>query len=221
MIREIMPKEIIFIGGGDYRKKENLKIDNYLCRILKKGAKIIFIPFAVKEIEKRESRVNAISNALKEHKEFFFFVLNEDKQTKEEMIKEVNEGDALFILGGDPILLLNEIKRLGLKDTIINFEGVLIGYSAGAMILSEKLIIPGGMDKNYPNSKILEGVGEFDFSIVPHYTPESNSILKELSKNKEIYAIPDKSALIIKNGGRIKKIGKVYSFKGNMQTTLK
>ena len=207
-----MPKETIFIGGGDYRKKENAEVDTYLLGTLKENAKVVFLPFAVKEIEKRESRARSISEALGTDRKLIFSMIDENTQDSKEIIGEIEKGDAVFLLGGDPLLLLAEIKRLGLVETLVNFEGILIGYSAGAMIFSDKIIIPGGMDERYPEDKISEGLGIFNFSIIPHYSPEHKEVVQKLSKVSDIYALPNKSALVMEKGKK-KEIGEVLYFR--------
>ncbi len=55
-----MAKEIILIGGGDYRRNENIAIDNYIVSKIDDSSRISIIPFAVKEKEKQVSRFNSI-----------------------------------------------------------------------------------------------------------------------------------------------------------------
>jgi dipeptidase E len=205
-----MEKQLILIGGGDYRKDENKEIDSYILSQINPNSKFLIIPFAKKENEKRKSIFDSISKVFNKKEKYSFSILDENIQTKEEMIDKINSSDVLFLTGGDPILLKAKIKELNIQESIKNFKGLTIGYSAGAMIFSEKIIIPKEMDKNYPNSKISKGLGSIKFSIIPHYKEEFYEILKKLSKETEIYALENKSALILKNQ-EIKKIGKVLN----------
>lgn len=43
----------MFIGGGDYRKKETFEIDKKIVDLVGKDTRFLTIPFAVPEREKR------------------------------------------------------------------------------------------------------------------------------------------------------------------------
>jgi len=209
-----MVKEIILIGGGDYRKEENQRIDRYIGSKLNSNSKILIIPFAVKEKCRRLSRFNSVSMALKERGLKNFEVINEDKESTMQMINKIDSSDAIFITGGDPKLLLDSLKKLGLISSIKKYEGVIIGYSAGAMILSKKCIIVGGIEKDYPKTIFLDyGIGLINnLAISPHYKKEDDDVLKDLSHKHTICGISDKSALIYRNK-KFSKIGEVFIFK--------
>lgn len=214
-----MVKELILIGGGDYRKKENQRIDKYIKSKLNSDSKILVIPLAVKEKNRRLSRFNSVSTALKEKGLKNFEMINETKESIKQMINKINSSDALFITGGNPKFLLESLKKLKLIRSIKNYKGMIIGYSAGAMILSKKCVIPGGIEEEYPKTVILKGLGLIEFSISPHYKKEHDVILKNLSKKYDFYGIMDKSALICKDSSLF-KIGKVIHFYKGTKTDL-
>ena len=61
-----MVKEIIFIGGGDYRKEENIEIDKYILSLINKDSKILIVPFATTK-EKYVSWAATLLNNFKKY----------------------------------------------------------------------------------------------------------------------------------------------------------
>jgi len=207
-----MVKEVIFIGGGDYRKEENLEIDKYLISILNKDSKILIIPFATTK-EKYVSWESTLLNNFKKYNLSNFEVLDEDLP-KEVMIKRIKSSDALFFTGGLPDLLLNKLKEKDLIKNLLNYSGVIIGYSAGTLAFcNECIILP---EEGYTRTQILAGIGLCNFSTYVHYNESHDKYLLELSKDREIYAIENKSAIVLKDN-KLKFIGKIYLFKNNQK----
>jgi peptidase E len=209
-----MAKEIIFIGGGDYRKEENVGVDKYIARQLDKNSKIIIFPFAVKKKEKRMSRFESIKKVFLKKGIKKIEMVEEDFFLKKNAKDIIFSSDAIFLTGGDPKLLLETIIKLNIQNLLKNFRGVIIGYSAGAMIFGSKCVIPGGIEEDYPKTVILnDGIRLMDDLVIsPHYKKENDPILRDLSNKHLICGIADKSALIYKNE-KFSKIGCVVIFK--------
>jgi len=93
-------------------------------------------------------------------------------------------------------------------------NGIVIGYSAGAMIqLSEYHITP---DKDYPTFIYYKGVGLInEFGIEVHFEKteiQKASIKRYIAeKRKPVYAIGDNGALIV-SGTDIQMIGDVVYY---------
>lgn len=123
------------------------------------------------------------------------------------------EADILYIPGGQTELLIENVKKYNLASLIREFNGPIIGNSAGAAVLSEVAIM-------YPSQyrekiTILEGMGLVDLEIFVHYDKIYDEELLKLSKNKKIYGIPEES-IVIYNDEKLNFIGDVYLFsKGN------
>jgi peptidase E len=210
-----MPKEIIFLGGGDYRKEENIEIDDYLISVLNKDSKILIIPFAAPK-EKYVSWASALLNNFKKYGISNFEILDEDL-SEDIMVKRIKGSNALFFTGGSPELLLDKLKEKNLINFLLNYPGILIGYSAGTLVFcKECIILP---EEGRTKIQILNGVGLCDFSTYVHYNESHDKYLLDLSKNREIYAIENKSAVVLKDN-RLKFIGKVHLFKNNEKLAL-
>jgi hypothetical protein len=79
--------------------------------------------------------------------------------------------------------------------------------------LSEKCVIPGGMDKHYPKTIYLKGLGLIKKSFIPHYKKEFDRSLRDISKKVDIYAIPGADAIYIDLLTKdCETLGKTYLF---------
>jgi len=192
-----LDKEIILMGGGDYRENENEKIDRFIINKVGKKASFVFVSFAVSEPEKREKRIKSIIEIYSKIGVKNFKTIDETKMSKKEMQNEIKKADVLFLIGGDPRLLLESLNKLELKEEIKNFKKLIVGFSAGGMVLSKTCVIPKGMDKQYPKTIYLEGLNLIKESFIPHYKKEFDKTLKDISKKVDIYAISSAEALYI------------------------
>ena len=209
-----MVKEIILIGGGDYRKEENVKVDKYIVEQLDKNSRIIVLPFAIKEKERRINRFESIKKVFLKKGIKKIEMVEEDFFLKKDSKENISSSKVIFLTGGNPKLLLETIIKLDLRDLLKNFVGLIIGYSAGAMIFDSKCVIPGGIESDYPKTVILDhGIGLINNLVIsPHYKKEDDSILIALSNKYLVCGVADKSALIYRNG-KFSKIGHVVIFR--------
>ncbi len=215
-----MNKQLILIGGGDYRKNENIEVDDYISGILVKKSKILIIPFAVKESDRRESRVNSIKEVFKKRGFINFETIDEKKDSSEIMKGKIKNSSAIFLTGGDSRLLAETLNKNDLMKSLNTFHGVIIGYSAGAMIFRNPIKIIGGIDKEYNHTESVNlGLDLLNFVISPHYKNDQDKILLEESKTDPILGIADKSAVIFKNGN-LSVIGEVFLFENMKKDKL-
>ena len=128
---------------------------------------------------------------------------------------KVKNADVLYFPGGLPDKMYLRILELDLLEDIRKHPGVVIGFSAGALIqLSEYHITP---DKDYPNYCYEKGCGLIDaFGIEVHYDA-TNEIQREsirrfmMEKKKPLYAIADDGAVIVADGC-VSTVGNVAFF---------
>lgn len=117
----------------------------------------------------------------------------------------------LYLPGGNTEILIKNIKQKKLNSLIKSFQGVITANSAGAYVIS-----PEYLKIRDDKVEIIPTMGLIDFSITPHYNPKVDTILKEFSKNRLIYAYQDGSAIAYEK--EIKFFGDVWKFyKGNKE----
>ena len=134
--------------------------------------------------------------------------------TKESARAKLERADVLYFPGGLPDKMYERIEKFGLTDVIRRHDGVVMGYSAGALIqLSEYHLSP---DRDYPAFGYYGGLGFLDgFYIEVHYenTDVQNEAIARVlrERGKTVYGLPDDGAIIVSDG-KIQLIGPVAVF---------
>src|SRR5574337_472088 len=132
-----------------------------------------------------------------------------DIQTK------LTQNDYIYVSGGNSFFLLQELKRTGADQLIIdqiNQGKLYIGESAGSIITSPDIAYISAMDstKKAPNLTSTEGLNLVDFYTLPHYNSapfeaDAETIitdyghkvnLKPISNAQIITVLGDKVAII-------------------------
>lgn len=104
--------------------------------------------------------------------------------------KLIDEANFLMLMGGNPYDQKEMCENLDIIDNIKNFKGVMMGYSAGAMLMSKYIIITP-CSEEYPDFHIGEGLNFDDISIFPHNNISSEEYPEKLDLGKEMYIRDD------------------------------
>lgn len=137
--------------------------------------------------------------------------------TLEEIKEKISESDLVYLTGGVPTVLVERLKKSGIRSLLKNFEGVIVGRSAGALALCKKCVVTC---RSTSEVKVIDGLGLVDLTFKAHYKLVKDEKLKELSKTQDIFAVPKGSALISDNGN-LSPINNVYLFhKGERQVFM-
>lgn len=132
----------------------------------------------------------------------------------ESMKNKIKNSSILLLTGGAPDLMMKRIKEKKLKKMIKNYKGLMIGYSAGAMIQLDSYHI--SPDCDYPNFSYQTGLGcVTGFDIEPHFR-NSRVQLESIQKVQEekgtlIYGIFDTGGIIV-DSRKLTCFGDVESF---------
>ena len=123
-------------------------------------------------------------------------------------------GSDVIILGGGHVPTENAFfRRIGLRDLLEDYEGVVIGISAGSMncasIVYAQPELPGE-SRSADYRRFLPGLGMTDAMILPHYQKTRYFQLDGLrlfeditysdSMGRRFYALPDGSYLLGRDG---------------------
>ena len=129
--------------------------------------------------------------------------------------EKLARADIVYLPGGLPDRMMDRIREFGLEEPLRRFDGVVMGYSAGAMIqLGEYHISP---DEDYPRFIYRQGLGLLDgFYLEPHY--EGNPVQDDAircvltERRRPVFATEfGRGAIIVDNGER-RLIGSVRTF---------
>lgn len=136
--------------------------------------------------------------------------------TFEDVKEKIFASDLVYLTGGVPTVLVERLKKSGIRILLRDFEGVIVGRSAGALALCEKCVITC---RSTSEVKIIDGLDLVDITLKAHYRLDRDKELIELSKEQDIFAVPKGSALICDNGN-FSFINTVYLFHDGQRQAL-
>ena len=125
-----------------------------------------------------------------------------------EIKEKICQSDLVYLTGGVPSVLIERLKKSDVRSLLENFEGIIIGRSAGALALCRKCVVTY---RSNCEVKVIDGLGLVDITFKAHYRKGKDAELIELSKTQDIFAVPKGSALICDNGN-LSAINRVYFF---------
>jgi len=126
----------------------------------------------------------------------------------EVIMEKISQADLVYLTGGVPSVLLERLKKTGVDSMIAKFEGVIVGRSAGALALCKRCVITCRSNKEV---KVINGLGLVDVTLKAHYKPANDAVLKPLSCNERILAVPKGSAVVCQNG-ELSYLNSVFMF---------
>lgn len=94
--------------------------------------------------------------------------------TQDEAKKAIREASFVMLMGGDPFKQKELCEKLDILEELKKYDGVMLGFSAGAMLMSRHIIITP-CSEEYPNFHIENGLDLDGISIYPH----NNTSLEE------------------------------------------
>lgn len=178
------------------------------------GKTVTFVPTA--------SLVEEYSGYVDDDREAFLHLgitideLHIEQETTEIIRKKLSENDLIYVSGGNTFYLLQELKKSGVDQLIIEHvkAGKLyIGASAGSIILSKNIAYFTQVDDKSlaPYLTDDEGLGIVDFYPLPHYKSEPFAEIID-----QVYDLYSKkiSLVPISNSQVIQVKGDAYAVKG-------
>lgn len=144
-----------------------------------------------------------------------------DNRTKDNAKEYIKKANVIFLSGGDTYIENEFFKQIHLKELLKNFEGIIIGQSAGSINMAE-FVYNSPEEKEESEPIYLEGLGLSNINIEPHFildTTEFNEMqlyqrkhLLEESNKRPIYALCDGSHILETNKS-ITVYGKAFLIK--------
>ena len=148
------------------------------------------------------------------HEENISFV-NYFADTKESAKQKIETADIIYFLGGLPDRMMDRIKEFDLQDVLMKHQGIVMGYSAGAVIqLAEYHLSP---DDDYPEFGYYEGLPYLkDFYLEVHYeeTASQKAAIEKViaERKKTVYATALMKGAILVDNGNIRLLGDVKEY---------
>jgi len=204
-----MPK-LYFLGGEDLANRDSEQIDKKAfadagCAPIV----LVFIGWASKSVDETEKYRRIIVDYFEEvgAKKIVFAELSD---SLEAIDNKMRHADVIYLPGGDPRLLVERIKKKGVEALLRRYDKVILGNSAGALALCGDCLIVGS-ERAHEETTMISGVGVVDFCVDVHYNSSKDRKLMELSKDRRIFAVAERSALVRDEVG-LSFFGTVYLF---------
>lgn len=181
-----------YCSGFDIAKAFGHGLGEMFRKELSGTGSIVFLPGGAERVEKAKNKtVPVFLEHLKNVGiEFEKNILITPYFTKEEAKEAVNKADMIMLLGGNPFRLKELCVELDLIKALQEYKGLMIGFSAGAMLMSRYIIVTP-CSEEYPSFQIEEGLNLDGISIYPHNNTEEEEYPEELVAGDETYARKD------------------------------
>lgn len=159
---------------------------------LKDTKSIVYIPGSPEKIEKAKTKyIPAFTEHFKNVGIVFDQVNIISPELSKEQAKEmIKNASFIMLMGGDPFKQKDMCERLGILEDIKRFDGILLGFSAGAMLMSKHIIITP-CSGEYPDFHIEDGLDFDGLSIYPHNNTSNEEYPDELVAGDEVYKKAD------------------------------
>lgn len=172
---------------------------------------IVYIPGSPEKIEKAKTKyVPAFTEHFKrigiEFEQSNIITPELSKEQAKEMIKSAS---FIMLMGGDPYKQREMCKKLDILFDLKQFNGIMLGFSAGAMLMSQYIIITP-CSEEYPEFHIEEGLNFDGLSIYPHNNTSDETYPDTLVVGDETYQKED----LIKVA---RQYGKYYLLQDNVR----
>jgi peptidase E len=104
-------------------------------------------------------------------------ILITDKMTDNVICDYINKAGFIYMMGGYPWYELDLLTNHNLFEQLQNYNGVILGISAGAMIMSKySVLVTDGI--NSDETVIKNGLGLVNFSVFPHCNFEGDEFVE-------------------------------------------
>lgn len=206
-------------------------IKNYLSRIINKDTNVVVIPWSF-ATELKSMNVREFFNDKKYDKYIKPLIelgldiknvriLDCYKDSREEMIRLINNSSILILPGGNPEMFYNKVMQTQILECLKNYNNMIIGVSAGAELQLKKYFITK-KNNYYKKFAWYDGFGiiDNDFYFDVHSINQGKYLpsLKRKSKEvmKDIYCLFDSGVIIYNRENKeLNTYGEVVLFNGN------
>jgi dipeptidase E len=204
-----MPK--LYLLGGENVSRRSAKTVNDLA-FLDAGGRpnILVVPWAKPSFDKTYGKRKLIEEYFRslgaERVEFADY-------DETDLTQKIVEANLVYLTGGQASILIERAKKMHLQTHLKNYQGIIIGRSAGALALCSHCITTRRYSKRVA---AVNGLGLANLTLKTHYIAADEEKLKQFSQTEPVYAIPKDSALAIEDG-KLSAIGEVYLFNGGQR----
>lgn len=181
-----------YCSGFDINNAFGHGLGSMFLNELNNTKSIVYIPGGADKMQKvREKYVSAFTEHFKNAGiQFDNSIIIDPDMTQDEAQKAVREASFIMLMGGDPFKQKELCEKLGLLEELKKYDGVMLGFSAGAMLMSKHIIITP-CSEEYPDFYIEDGLDFDGISIYPHNNTNQEEYPSTLVVGDETYQKED------------------------------
>ena len=181
-----------YCGGFDINNAFGHGLGNMFLNELRDTKSIVYIPGGADKMPKvKEKYVPAFTEYFKNTGiQFDNIIIIDSDMSQDEAQKAVREASFIMLMGGDPFKQKELCEKLGLLEELKKYDGILLGMSAGAMLMSQYIIITP-CSEEYPAFHIEDGLNLDNISIYPHNNTNQENYPDTLVVDDETYQKTD------------------------------
>jgi dipeptidase E len=211
-LKPCMPKYYL-LGGENTHKRDSQEVNQRAFNDAGKSPRVLVFSWARASFDKTYRKSKLLFDYFRSLGASIVNTVDYSCSSTE--IKEkISESDLVYLTGGVPSVLIERLLKSGIDSLLKDFEGVIVGRSAGALALCRKCVVTC---RSTLELKVIDGLGLVDLTLKAHYRLGMDKKLKDVSKTQDIFAVPKGSALVC-DGCKLSVINKVYLFsKGERQ----
>ncbi len=136
------------------------------------------------------------------------------KNFSDEKLTELLNYGVIYLSGGNTYVFMDSVRKRNIYPILekhLKNGGLLIGASAGSIMVTPSIDLAGLEDKNIPNLKDTTGFGFVDFEFHPHFKEGNNEYVSTYARGKhnDLYVCKDGAGIFYLNGV-IKLMGDVF-----------
>lgn len=190
----------IMLIGGRSQEPDNFIIEEKMLSYYD-NPRVLLFPTATKDSNKSINNLKILFDKLKCSYDFALLY----SESRDEIINKINNADILYFNGGNTDVLVNKIIEIGLDDIIKSTDKMLVGISAGMIMMSNM-----GMGDSYSyqdnnhvyNYKMVKGLGILNIVCCPHYENDDLVVFNDeaIKYDCDAYALEGDTAIIFDNG---------------------
>lgn len=202
------------------------KVDRELLNLIdKKHPKVAYIP-SCSDITRKYYHQKVEYYRRLDIENLFYFDI--DKEFDESKIEELLQCDAIHLSGGDTAYFLSNIKKRKFDNLLKNYSakgGILIGISAGSIIMTETIDVIK-VERSFDNYHDLyntQGLGLVDFEFMPHWDRGIYNLdeYKTYTTNsgRPLYLCTDEDGIVVRDND-VKLIGDILKIQDGMMARV-
>ncbi len=236
MVLYLTSSFIPYQESGSYKKMEPEDCYGFFTDLKKEwpeSANVLFVPADPSNKDDNECQIKRVIDAFKYSDLAVTEVKTLDESSGQALPGLVAWSDVIYLGGGHVPTQLAFMKRLGLKNALKDYQGIVIGLSAGSMNCAYNVYIAPELEGEAKDPNFVrfsEGLDLTNIEIIPHAESIRNTTIDGLrfiedivlpdSFGSRFYLIEDGSYFKAKNGkttfkgaGEIIEDGKISTLK--------